>query len=247
MLFTLSGKPICGAPRLSDVCQVLQWLSDWRWPFSSFQGRSISRKQFLAASPGFLSKQIGTLKLPLLRCEYMLYLSDWREQGSVWHVILVSHFPCLKTLYLVSSRRSVYVKAGVQVSGPWYCEGFYYRVILTLSTSVYAGSGGACMQVHEWVCVCVRARARVFYCYWTLIRLCLKSRILYYGMLFIDVCVCWTFILPILVLDIGLYFTSEHYSYLWHVCVCVHACVRARSCRCEYVRLGVVLLVQMAC
>ena len=26
---------------------------------------------------------------------------------------------------------------------------------------------------------------------------------------------------------------------------CVSACVRARSCRCEYVRLGVVLLVQM--
>ena len=26
------------------------------------------------------------------------------------------------------------------------------------------------------------------------------------------VCVCWTFILPILVLDIGLYFTLEHYS-----------------------------------
>ena len=43
------------------------------------------------------------------------------------------------------------------------------------------------------------------------------------------VCVCWTFILPILVLDIGLYFTSEHYSYLWRVCVgaCVRACVRA--------------------
>ena len=46
---------------------------------------------------------------------------------------------------------------------------------------------------------------------------------------------------------------SEHYSYLWHVCVCVcvcacvRACVRARSCRCEYVRLGVVLLVQMGC
>ena len=39
------------------------------------------------------------------------------------------------------------------------------------------------------------------------------------------------------------------------VCVCVRACVRAcvcacmhvRSCRCEYVRLGVVLLVQMSC
>ena len=31
------------------------------------------------------------------------------------------------------------------------------------------------------------------------------------------------------------------------VCVCVRACVRARSCRCEYVRLGVVLLVQMGC
>ena len=28
---------------------------------------------------------------------------------------------------------------------------------------------------------------------------------------------------------------------------CVCACVRARSCRCEYVCLGVVLLVQMGC
>ena len=34
-----------------------------------------------------------------------------------------------------------------------------------------------------------------------------------------------------LVLDIGLYFTLEHYSYLWHVCVCVRvrACVRAHA------------------
>ena len=64
-------------------------------------------------------------------------------------------------------------------------------------------------------------------------------------MLFINVCVCVceTFILPILVSDIGLYFTLEHYSYLWRVCV--RACMR--SCRCEYVRLGVVLLVQMGC
>ena len=70
-------------------------------------------------------------------------------------------------------------------------------------------------------------------------------------MLFINVCVCWTFNLPILVLDIELYFTSEHYSYLWHVCVCVCACVRvcmrAHSCYCEYVHLGVVLLLQMGC
>ena len=80
-----------------------------------------------------------------------------------------------------------------------------------------------------YVCVCACVRACVRAC----------------------VCVCLTFILPILVLDIGLYFTSEHYSYLRHVCVCacvracVRACVHARSCRCEYVRLGVVLLVQM--
>ena len=47
---------------------------------------------------------------------------------------------------------------------------------------------------------------------------------------------------------------SEHYSYLrWNtthtygMCVCVRACVHARLCRCEYVHLGVVLLVQMGC
>ena len=47
-------------------------------------------------------------------------------------------------------------------------------------------------------------------------------------------CVCWTFTLPILVLDIELYFTLEHYSYLWRVCVCAHAgvcmCVCAQVC-----------------
>ena len=66
------------------------------------------------------------------------------------------------------------------------------------------------------------------------------------------VCVCWTFTLPILVLDVGLYFTLEHYSHLQCACVwvggwvgawCVCACAR----RCVYVRLGAVLLVQMGC
>ena len=54
------------------------------------------------------------------------------------------------------------------------------------------------------------------------------------------VCVCWTFTLPILVLDIGLYFTLEHYSYLWRVCACVRAhagvcmCVCAQVCECAF-------------
>ena len=112
--------------------------------------------------------------------------------------------------------------------------------------------------VSEWVCVCVctRAAGHVSCCYWTLTRLCLKStrlclksRIVYYilwnGMLLVNlcvcvcVCVCWTFILPVLVLDVGLYFTLEHYSYLWRVCVhvCARACIRAHSCRCVYVRV----------
>ena len=48
------------------------------------------------------------------------------------------------------------------------------------------------------------------------------------------VCVCWTFTLPVLVLDIGLYFTLEHYSYLWRVCVC--ACTLGQVCVCACVR-----------
>ena len=110
---------------------------------------------------------------------------------------------------------------------------FYYRVILTLSTSVYVRNGerwvmhagvwvSECVCVCVCVCVCARAktamlvigaflaviellfgsvlkvgfyitkwnvtykcvcvRARVSCCYWTRIRLCLKSRILYYEM-----------------------------------------------------------------
>ena len=64
--------------------------------------------------------------------------------------------------------------------------------------------------------------------------------------------VCGAFILPILVLDIGLYFTSEHYSYLWHVCVCVvcvcvcvgvGACVRACVRACLRARAGVSMCV----
>ena len=145
---------------------------------------------------------------------------------------------------------------------------FYYRVILTLSTSVYVRSGErwgmhAGTWVSEWVCVCVCACTRAFL---AVIELLFGSvlKVGFYIMkwnviyklcvcvcVFVPACVrvCWTFILPILVLDIGLYFTSEHYSYLWHVCVCVcmRVCVRVYSCRCEYVRLGVVLLVQMGC
>ena len=43
-------------------------------------------------------------------------------------------------------------------------------------------------------------------------------------------------------LDIGLYFTLEHYSY-FGVCVCARVRVRAGVS----MRLGVVLLVQMGC
>ena len=40
------------------------------------------------------------------------------------------------------------------------------------------GGGGACVQV--CVCVCVCVCTCISCCYWTLTRLCLKSRILYY-------------------------------------------------------------------
>ena len=49
----------------------------------------------------------------------------------------------------------------------------------------------------------------------------------------VSVCVCWTFTLPIL--DVGLYFTSEHYSYLQRVCACACVCVCVRACMCACV------------
>ena len=109
-----------------------------------------------------------------------------------------------------------------------------------------------CACGHACVCACMCVCART--CFMRLLNsysadLKVGFYIMKWNVIYKCVCVCWTFILPILVLDIGLYFTSEHYSYVWHVCVCVCvcACVCARSCRCEYVHLGVVLLVQMGC
>ena len=78
------------------------------------------------------------------------------------------------------------------------------------------------MCVCVCVCVCSRARARA-----AVIKLLLGSVlkvgfcIMKWNVTYKCVCVC--------------------------ACACVRACVRAQSCRCVYVRLGVVLLVQMGC
>ena len=60
-----------------------------------------------------------------------------------------------------------------------------------------AGSGGAYVQVHEWVSVCVRARA--FHAVTELLFgsvLKVGFYIMKWNVVSKCVCVCWTFILP---------------------------------------------------
>ena len=116
--------------------------------------------------------------------------------------------------------------------------------------------GHACRCMSEWVsvcvCVCVCEHVRAFLAViellfgsvlkvgfyimkWNVIYKCVRACV----RACVHACVCWIFILPILVLDIGLYFTSEHYSYLWCVCVCVCVCARMCMCVCMRAHAGV--------
>ena len=108
------------------------------------------------------------------------------------------------------------------------------------------------------VCVCVRARARAFL---AVIELLFGSvlkegfYIMKWNVIYNCVCVCVC--VRVCVLNFYFAYLSLRHRTIFYigtllilmacVCVCVRACVRERSCRCEYVRLGVVLLVQMDC
>ena len=104
--------------------------------------------------------------------------------------------------------------------------------------------------------VCVCARARVSCCYLTLIRLCLKSRILYYEMdviykLCVCVCACVRACVRACVLNFYFVYISLRHRTIFYigtllilmacvcvcVCVCVRACVRACMRACALVQV----------